>query len=345
MASVDARLAHVVAGTFDDLQTAVGPRLGEGIGGSRWAQEIVAALHDVARDALELSGFAQELARLEEEAVADVVPFHDRRRRQAALRRRLAFEARLARRQHREPALIGGPDARGAPLHRRVGIGEAGKVGGERIGALGLGQVADEIGVEIGAENLRTVDEGPLDLLRCAEEDRAQHEPQHAVGVCLRVGERERRAPRAADEEPTLDAEMLADALEVGDEMRRRVGLEREVRMAAAASALIEQHRPEAIGIEQRAVEMLRAAARSPVQEQRRDAVGAADLLDVDPMAIADVEHARIVGAQLALGRLGASFLDRLAHGYSSGTRYVTTPRTCGWLSCPGGLSGRRTPE
>ena len=48
----DARLGHVVAGTFDDLQTAVGPRLGEGVGGSRRAQEIVAALHDVAGDAL-----------------------------------------------------------------------------------------------------------------------------------------------------------------------------------------------------------------------------------------------------------------------------------------------------
>ena len=137
---------------------------------------------------------------------------------------RLAFEARLARRQLGEPALVGGPDARSAPLHRRVGIGEAGKVGGERIGALGLGQVADEISVEIGAENSRTVDEGPLDLLAlCRERPRAARVPARGRGV-FGVGERERRAPRAADEEPTLDTEMLADALEIGDEVLRRVG-------------------------------------------------------------------------------------------------------------------------
>jgi hypothetical protein len=64
--------------------------------------------------------------------------------------------------------------------------------------------------------------------------------------------------------------------------------------VAAPRAALIEQERVEATRIEQPPVQMLRAAARSAVQEYRRNAVGAADLLDVQPMSVAHAQHARI---------------------------------------------------
>ena len=104
----------------------------------------------------------------------------------------------------------------------------------------------------------------------------------------LGVREGEGRAPRAADHQPALDAEVLADRLDVGDEVLRRVGGERQIRMAAPGAALVEQEGVEARRIEQPPVQVLRSAARSAVQEHRRDAAGAADLLDVQPMAVAD---------------------------------------------------------
>ena len=68
--------------------------------------------------------------------------------------------------------------------------------------------------------------------------------------------------------------------------------------MAAAGAALVEQEGMEARRIEQPPVEVLRAAARSAVQKHRRDAAGAAHLLDIEPVTLADAEHARIERAQ-----------------------------------------------
>ena len=59
----------------------------------------------------------------------------------------------------------------------------------------------------------------PVDLLLAQEEDAAQHQLGDALGVRLRVGERERAAPRAAEDLPALDAEVRAERLDVGDQM------------------------------------------------------------------------------------------------------------------------------
>ena len=45
----------------------------------------------------------------------------------------------------------------------------------------------------------------PVHLLARAEEDAAQHEREDAVRMRLGVGERQRRAPGAAREDPALD--------------------------------------------------------------------------------------------------------------------------------------------
>jgi hypothetical protein len=58
----------------------------------------------------------------------------------------------------------------------------------------------------------------------------------------------------------------------------------------------------EELGIEQLAMQVLRAASGSAVQEQCGDATAPADLLDIDPVPVADLEHAGVERAQRVWG-------------------------------------------
>ena len=103
----------------------------------------------------------------------------------------------------------------------------------------------------------------------------------NAIGMRFGVGKRERGAPRSAEHQPALDAKMRAQALEIGDEMRRGVIGERAQRSRLAGAALVIDDD----AIERRVVEapMIRraAAARSAMQEHDRGAAWIAGLLPV----------------------------------------------------------------
>ena len=68
--------------------------------------------------------------------------------------------------------------------------------------------------------------------------------------------------------------------------------------MAASGAALIEQEDVVARRVEQRPVHVLRSAARPAVQEHDGPAALGSDFLDVDPMPIADIDHAGVEGAE-----------------------------------------------
>jgi hypothetical protein len=67
----------------------------------------------------------------------------------------------------------------------------------------------------------------PLRSRAAQKEDAAEHQLGDALGVGLGVGEGEGAAPRAAEDLPALDAEVLAQALDVVDEVPGGVVLER----------------------------------------------------------------------------------------------------------------------
>jgi len=80
----------------------------------------------------------------------------------------------------------------------------------------------------------------------------------------LGVGERQRRAPRAAEHQPLFDVRFGAQPLDVGDQIPGRVRLQRRERRRAAAAALIEQRDVVTFGIEQSTVIGRDSAAGSP---------------------------------------------------------------------------------
>src|SRR5690606_16930585 len=101
----------------------------------------------------------------------------------------------------------------------------------------------------------------------------------------LGISQRERRAPRATEQLPPLDAQMLPEALHVGDQIPGRIVLERRMRDRAPAAALIEQNDAIAGGIVIAPHRGVAAATRSAMHEKCRLAMRVSALLEVDLVA------------------------------------------------------------
>ena len=116
--------------------------------------------------------------------------------------------------------------------------------------------------------------------------------PAQRCGYALRVRERERRAPRSAEQHPALDAEVRAQLLEVGDQRPGRVVDDPGGGRRAAGAALVEEHDAPERGIEEAAVVRQAAAARPAVQEHDRRPVADAAFLPVQRVPAVDRQPA-----------------------------------------------------
>ena len=162
---------------------------------------------------------------------------------------------------------------------------------GHRPGRVQLpGQRGEELRPAVRKDRLRAAAVVPVQLPFAQREDAAQHQLGHPLRMLLRVRQRQRAAPAPAEHQPALDVQVLAQLLHVGDEVPRRVGLERRVRAAAARAALIEHDDAIAGGVEEAAVIARAAAAGAAVQEHGRLAARVAAQLPIDAMAVADIE-------------------------------------------------------
>src|SRR5262249_42605795 len=89
----------------------------------------------------------------------------------------------------------------------------------------------------------------PFKLRAPEGENAAQHELGGALRVGLGVSERERCAPGPTEHLPALDAEMLAQLFDIGDEVQGGVLVDAGMRRRAAAATLVEQDDAIAFGI------------------------------------------------------------------------------------------------
>lgn len=128
----------------------------------------------------------------------------------------------------------------------------------------------------------------PAQLSLRAEKNSAQDQRAHALGVGFRIGKRQRRTPRAAKKLPAIDAELLANPLDVLNEILRRVVFDRCVGRGLTTAALIEQDDAIFIRIVKTAHCRIATAARTTVNNQNRLTVGIAALLDIERVTAAN---------------------------------------------------------
>src|SRR5260221_2656845 len=103
--------------------------------------------------------------------------------------------------------------------------------------------------------------EEPLDLRSSAQEDAAQDEGGHALGMPEAVGQRQGAAPRAAEQQPLSDAEMVPELLHVGHQVAGGVILQFAQRHRAATAALVEHNDAVELRIEEAPMDRRRAGA------------------------------------------------------------------------------------
>ena len=169
---------------------------------------------------------------------------------------------------------------------------QAAMVGVQHVAALGVRQHLDELGPRVGKEVARAVLVEPIQLGGGRAEDAAQDQAADTLGMRLRVGQRQRAAPRATKEHPTLNADELAQPLDVGDQVPGRILAQIGVRCAATAAALVKEDHAKALRIKQPPVPWRAAAAGATVQEDDRDPIGRADLFPIHTMHFGHSQHA-----------------------------------------------------
>src|SRR5581483_5468381 len=100
-----------------------------------------------------------------------------------------------------------------------------------------------------------------------------------------------------------MDAEMLAQTLDILDQVPGGVLFERGMRRRPAAAALIEQHDAIAARIVIAAHHRVDAAARAAMQQNGGLAGGRAAFLEIDLVQVRDSEPSRTIGHDLGIER------------------------------------------
>jgi hypothetical protein len=235
----------------------------------------------------------------DEEAVVHEVVAFDPRERRGEIGVLELLHVRRVQVQVARRAFPHGPRARGGRALVGVAAGQAPVVRAHQVVAFLLRDRLDVLLPQVRVDRagaLRVLVE-PVELRLAQQEDPAQHQLGHARREHLRVRERERGAPAAAEHLPFLDAEVLAQLLKVVDEVPRRVVDEARMRRALAAAALVEQHDAVRGGVEEAPHPRIRAATGPAVQEHDRLAARVAALFVVQLVHFRDAEPAGVVRA------------------------------------------------
>ena len=250
------------------------------------AHHVVAALHDETGNVADPPRPVEKRVLRQEYPVGEIMRLDARQ----AEGQFVALELRDrlgAGMQRRTAALVTAPCERRRHVHGGVGVVETAAVGGEQVAALARRHGACEIVPRFGEETPHAVKE-PVDLLRPAQEDPAQRQRPAALGMRLRIGQRQGRPPRTAENDPASDAEICPQPFDIGDEMRSGVVRQRAERTRPPGAALVEDHDAVMRRVEEPPVARLRSRARPAMQEHDGRAVGPPALLPIHDVPAAE---------------------------------------------------------
>ncbi len=141
----------------------------------------------------------------------------------------------------------------------------------------------------------------PVDLRGTRRGYRCQHHLGDTAGVPFGIGQRQRRTPRVAVDEPSFDAEVCPDPFDIRHQATRRVRLKvgprvTRVGRTSAAVPLVEQHNAVRRGVEEAPVPGRTTGTGAPVEHHCRLPVRVAACLPVQRVAVAGRESVGLVG-------------------------------------------------
>src|SRR5262249_40513877 len=183
-----------------------------------------------------------------------------------------------------------GPGAGGLEARRLVPAREPLVVRPHEVAALAPRDRREVFLPRVGKQVTGTFLVKPKELAPSKHEDSAEDESLAAIRVRLRVGEGERAAPAASEDDPPIDPQVPAQLLRILDKIPRRVLAQLGMRCALPAPALVEEDDPPLPRIEVPALGGIRAAARASMQEHDGLAPGVAAFLEVDRVERRDAE-------------------------------------------------------
>ena len=125
----------------------------------------------------------------------------------------------------------------------------------------------------------------PFDFALPHRENAAQDKLVHPLPMGLRIGQGQRRSPRAAQNLPAFNAEMGAQRLHVGHQMPGRILPQFRIGRGLPAAPLVEKNDAVALGIMQAPQERRYAASGSAMQDDDGLALRVSAFLEIDFVA------------------------------------------------------------
>ena len=189
-----------------------------------------------------------------------------------------------------------GPSAGGFLLFHRDIAEQAAVISGNKIAAFVWRDRRNKAGPKLGVKGGSTAAIEPVKLGLGCQKDATQYDMAHPRGVADGVDQCQGRTPAAAKDHELLDLQGLPDRFDIADQMPCCVVLDRGQGPRAAATALIKQHNAVNCRIKIAPHRWAAPTARAAVQDQDRNALRVATLLDIDAVAIAHIHHALVEG-------------------------------------------------
>ena len=164
-------------------------------------------------------------------------------------------------------------------------------VGGDQIITLVTRDGIGEPGPQLGKKLPGTAAVKPVQLFASHKKDAAQHQIGRPLGMGDCVNQRQRRTPAAAEHHPAIDAQRLADHLDIGDQMPCRVLDHTRMRPRPPAPALVEQDHAIHCRIEIAPHRRAASAPRTAMQHHHGYSLRIATLFDINAVPVTHVDH------------------------------------------------------
>lgn len=154
----------------------------------------------------------------------------------------------------------------------------------------------------------------PLDFLRTAEEDPTQDQAMHPLWMGLGVGQGQGRAPGTAEQHPFFDAQVLADALQVFDQIPGGVVFQAGVGGGATATALVEGDDTVKVRIEVATTLRVAASTRATVNEHHWQTFRGTAFIDIERVGVIDSQIVPGMGFDLRVQSLHCALRKGSSH-------------------------------